>query len=308
MLHRRKKSFFSSSDNSSGRFNHPQLKEAINKKRIEKLFHSKEKDKKLINKINKKESKASTFIKTYGSLFIGVISLIYLVKLIFNLFKKEYLQLDTFFLFSGFLLLSLLVTLFSIKRFYSKRRGNLKFLRKTLNISIVFIFISVTITTVGNPTNYLNKIKIDDLVSIQIKSKNLRLNSSKYSRIYIDSYNYPSFYFKIKNIHQFDYKSFVNETKKNTILNIKIAKKDLNRKLTKNEELSFWDKHFNYDEILVYELSKNNKKLLNFSQTNTNTSDLVSLILLIVFNGLLIISSIILILDVFSIKTITFLS
>jgi len=306
MFHRRKKSFFSSSDKSSRRFNHAKFKKAIDKKKIEQHFNLKKENNKLIDKINKKESKVSTFIKTYGSPFIGMISLIYLVKLIFNLFKKEYLQLDTFFLFSGFLLLSLFVTLFSIKRFFSRGKGSLKFLGKTLNISIVFIFISVTITTVGNPTNYLNKIKIDDLVSIQVKSKNIRLNSSKYSKIYIESYNYPSFYFKIKNIDQFDHKSFVNETKRNTILNIKIAKKDLNRKLTKNEELSFWDKHFKYDEILVYELSKNNKKLLNFTQTNT--SDIVGLILLFVFNSLLVISSIILILDVFRIKTIAFLS
>ena len=302
MFYRRKKSFFSSSNNSSGSFNLFRFKKAINKKRIEKPFSLKKENNKLIDKINKKESKISFFIKTILSSLIGIISLTYLVKIISDLFKDEYLQLDTFFLFSGFLLMSLFVTLFSIKRFFSKKKEGLKSFSKMINMSIVFLFASIIITTIKNPTNYLNEVKPEDLISVQIKPKEIRLSSSKYSKIYIDTYNYPSFYFKIKNIYQFDYTEFVNNTNENDILNIRITKKDLNRKLNNKEKLTFWDKHFKYDDILVYELSKNGKELIEYTQTKISTSKTISLISLVVFNGMLTISSVILILDIFNIK------
>ena len=302
MFYRRKKSFFSSSNNSSGSFNLFRFKKAINKKRFEKPFSLKKENNKLIDKINKKESKISFFIKTILSSLIGIISLTYLVKIISDLFKDEYLQLDTFFLFSGFLLMSLFVTLFSIKRFFSKKKEGLKSFSKMINMSIVFLFASIIITTIKNPTNYLNEVKPEDLISVQIKPKEIRLSSSKYSKIYIDTYNYPSFYFKIKNIYQFDYTEFVNNTNENDILNIRITKKDLNRKLNNKEKLTFWDKHFKYDDILVYELSKNGKELIEYTQTKISTSKTISLISLVVFNGMLTISSVILILDIFNIK------
>lgn len=302
MFYRRKKSFFSSSNNSSGSFNLFRFKKAINKKRIEKPFSLKKENNKLIDKINKKESKVSFFIKTILSSLIGIISLTYLVKIILDLFKDEYLQLDTFFLFLGFLLMSLFVTLFSIKRFFSKKKEGLKSFSKMINMSIVFLFASIIITTIKNPTNYLNEVKPEDLISVQIKPKEIRLNSSKYSKIYIDTYNYPSFYFKIKNIYQFDYTEFVNNTNENDTLNIRITKKDLNRKLNNKEKLTFWDKHFKYDDILIYELSKNGKELIKYTQTKISASKVISLITLVVFNGVLTISSVILILDIFNIK------
>jgi len=307
MLHRKEKKFFSSSDNSSGSFNQFRFKKAIDKKRLEKPFNSQEKNKKRIDKTNKKETKVSFFIKTFLSSLIGIISLIYLVKIIFDLFKDKYLELGTFFLFSGFLLMSLFVTLFSIKRIFYKKKEALKFFWKTLNISIVFIFTSVIITTIENTTSYLNKIKPEDLVSIEIKPKSINLRTTKYTkRIYINAQKYSSFLFKVKNVYQFDYTDFVNSSNENDILNIKITKKDLNRKLTKNEELTFWDKHFKYDEILIYELSKNNNVLLKLIQNQTSTSEIIRLILLFIFNSILATCSIILILNVFNIKKASF--
>ncbi|RSC93084.1 hypothetical protein [Tenacibaculum singaporense] len=302
MFHRRKKSFFSSSDNSSRRFNHTKLKKAIDKKKIEQPFNLKKENNKLIDKINKKESKVSTFIKTYGSPFIGIISLIYLIKLISGLFKKEYLQLDTFFLLIGLISIPLLLLLSSIEKVFLLKKG-LNFYKKTINIFIVFLFVSIIITTISNSTSCSNKINPEDLVSIEVKPKSINLRTTKYTkRIYINAQKYPYFRFKIKNIYRFDYASFANNTNENDILNITITKKDLNRKLNKKEKLTFWDKHFKYDDILVYELRKNNNALLKLIPNQTSTLEIIRLVLLFVFNSILAIGSIILILNIFNIK------
>ncbi|MCD8413696.1 hypothetical protein [Tenacibaculum finnmarkense] len=266
--------------------NSEKFKYKIEKKRIEQSFYNKKVKKKIINE---KENKIGDFFKIYFLSLFGIILMYYNITSILELFKEEYLQIDKLFWEMGYLTIPVFMLSYLVKKIFSTNAKVLKHYNILINYSVVLLFIAIIIEI--KPLKYFNEIiTYNDLIGVKIKHKSINLISTKYNKhLVITSYNYPDFYFKIRNLNQFDYENLIDNSKKDELINIKITKQDMNKKLTKNKDLDFMDKHFNYKEVLIYEL---NKKTIKFTQ---GKNSIIHLILVLFFTGILTTSSIIII-------------
>lgn len=110
--------------------------------------------------------------------------------------------------------------------------------------------------------------------TIKNNPKNQRTRAH-YTNIVLNKYPEFDFIFYGLSLNEKLSNRFNNNVKKGWDVKLLISQEEFNKKILKTENLSFFDKHINYEEILIYDLTINDYHYLNMNKTIEKNKEVI---------------------------------